>query len=281
MTDNNTANSSAGSGKRYNVSEFSKLCGIPKDTLLYYDRIDLVKPSRNPQNGYRTYSFDQLFEISFLQQLKATGTPLANIKQFQCSPSISRLDAIVCESQTRLDAQLANLLQAQEALQASKILIDDFQTHPTDQLFFKEIPARRYVASADPFSVDDDGMRFPVQLYRLMEQCTQNGTTFRKLMSEALFPEAFQEKRWHESRATLRIFSGPHAEGELEAPAGTYASFNTVRSYRQVPETYRQIARLLDQEGLRAQGPLFQTAVSPVRGLGQPFPMHFTVLAEG
>ncbi len=266
--------------QQYSVGEFSRLCGVPKDTLLYYDRIGLLKPSRNPSNSYRSYSFDQLFEVSFLQQLKATGASLADIKAYESDPSIDRLETIVNESQARLDIKLAQLARAQEALRQSKILVDDYKSHSVDQLFFKEIPERRYAVSNLPFSAADNGSRFPVQLHQLMETCTQAGATFRLLLSEALFPDALAAGDWHASRATLRISSGPHIDEEFLAPAGTYASFNTERTYQQMPETYHQIAHLLKHQGLEPHGPIFQTAVSPLCEPGQAFPMHFTVLVE-
>ena len=39
------------------TAAFAALCGVKKDTLLHYDRIGLLKPSRVGENGYRYYDF--------------------------------------------------------------------------------------------------------------------------------------------------------------------------------------------------------------------------------
>lgn len=46
--------------KRYTIGEVSRITGVSKDTLRFYDKIDLFKPSFvDPQNGYRYYTYDQ------------------------------------------------------------------------------------------------------------------------------------------------------------------------------------------------------------------------------
>lgn len=48
--------------KTFSTGEFAKLLEINKDTLLYYDKIDLFKPAGTHPNGYRYYTFEQ-FEL--------------------------------------------------------------------------------------------------------------------------------------------------------------------------------------------------------------------------
>lgn len=45
----------------FTTGEFARLCNIRKDTLFYYDEIDLLKPEIIQDNGYRYYSANQLF----------------------------------------------------------------------------------------------------------------------------------------------------------------------------------------------------------------------------
>lgn len=58
-----------GSEKLYKVAEFARLCGLPKDTVLYYDRIGLLRPAKVGSNGYRYYTFDRLFTASLIESL--------------------------------------------------------------------------------------------------------------------------------------------------------------------------------------------------------------------
>ena len=50
----------------YSIKELSKLAGVSTRTLRYYDQIDLLKPSRITEAGYRYYGQE---EVAVLQQI--------------------------------------------------------------------------------------------------------------------------------------------------------------------------------------------------------------------
>ena len=62
------------------ISDFAKLMGISRQTLLYYDRIGLFKPVKTLDNGYRLYSRNQINVISLISMLSEMGVPLKKIK---------------------------------------------------------------------------------------------------------------------------------------------------------------------------------------------------------
>ena len=52
------------------ISEMAKYAGISRRTLIYYDQIDLFKPAKVGENGYRYYGIDQYFELDVILLLK-------------------------------------------------------------------------------------------------------------------------------------------------------------------------------------------------------------------
>ena len=53
--------------KKYTVGEVSRITGVSKDTLRFYDKINLFKPSLvDPVNGYRYYTYDQFWKIDII-----------------------------------------------------------------------------------------------------------------------------------------------------------------------------------------------------------------------
>lgn len=66
----------------FSAGELAKYQGISKQTLLFYDKIGLFKPSyTNPENGYRYYSADQLDYLDTIIIMKKIGFSLNEIKQ--------------------------------------------------------------------------------------------------------------------------------------------------------------------------------------------------------
>ncbi len=66
----------------FSAGELAKLQNISKQTLLYYDKIGLFKPSYiNPENGYRYYSAEQLDYLDTILIMKKIGFSLNAIQQ--------------------------------------------------------------------------------------------------------------------------------------------------------------------------------------------------------
>ena len=66
--------------KYLSISKMAKIHNISRQTLIYYDKIDLFKPTQVDENGYRYYSPSQ---IPFLREvcfLKSVGVKLKDIK---------------------------------------------------------------------------------------------------------------------------------------------------------------------------------------------------------
>ena len=57
----------------YSIQELSRLSGVTTRTLRWYDQIDLLKPSRVAESGYRYYSeteVDRLQDIGFTRNTR-------------------------------------------------------------------------------------------------------------------------------------------------------------------------------------------------------------------
>lgn len=80
--------------KTFSTGEFAKLVEVKKDTLLYYDQIDLLKPAGTFANGYRYYTFDQFDQFVAIQSLRAVNVPIKNIKAYFNEPNIKDLQQL-------------------------------------------------------------------------------------------------------------------------------------------------------------------------------------------
>lgn len=64
----------------YSIKDLSEIAGITTRTLRYYDEIDILKPAKISDSGYRIYSDN---EVDLLQQIlfyKELGLDLKTIK---------------------------------------------------------------------------------------------------------------------------------------------------------------------------------------------------------
>lgn len=61
------------------VNALAKQSDVPLDTIRYYTRIGLLKPFRNPRNGYKVYQSTDAVRVRFIRAAKDLGFTLAEI----------------------------------------------------------------------------------------------------------------------------------------------------------------------------------------------------------
>ena len=66
----------------------SKLFNITAETLRHYDRIGLLNPIVNEENGYRYYSIKEMEKLDLILDAKYLEIPLSNIKDVISNDSI-------------------------------------------------------------------------------------------------------------------------------------------------------------------------------------------------
>lgn len=114
------------------IGEFAKACGIPISMLRYYDKCELLSPVHTDKfTGYRYYGNEQLAICRHIQELKAAGFSLEEIKKLFTADSEER--GHLFEKKKRL---LTERLKKLEALQKTMIGAD-FMSIP-EEIILKE-----------------------------------------------------------------------------------------------------------------------------------------------
>lgn len=71
------------------IHEISKLLNVNHETVRMYRKKGLLKPVRNPKNGYYEYTDDDLFSLFFIRKLRGANLSLHTISQIFAPKSIS------------------------------------------------------------------------------------------------------------------------------------------------------------------------------------------------
>ncbi|MFT3868981.1 MAG: MerR family transcriptional regulator [Nibricoccus sp.] len=98
------------------ISAIGKKFGLSRSTLLYYDRLNLVRPTYRTAAGYRLYSTEDESRLRRICRYRQTGLPLAAIKRLleDARPSRTRIAAALHRRLTELNHEIAALRRQQE-----------------------------------------------------------------------------------------------------------------------------------------------------------------------
>ena len=111
------------------INEVAKLANISRRTLHYYDKINLLSPSRKTENGYRIYSRQDLELLQQIMFFKEMDFTLVDIKKIVNASDYRKSDA--------LKKQREILLLKKNRLESLIKLIDK-TLNKNNKLSFKE-----------------------------------------------------------------------------------------------------------------------------------------------
>ncbi|HEY3439213.1 MAG TPA: MerR family transcriptional regulator [Paludibaculum sp.] len=89
------------------ITALARQHGLSRATLLYYDRLGLLKPSARLANGYRRYTAKDAARLSQICLYRQTGLPLADIRKLLDKPHkdlAAALERQLSELATQIEA---------------------------------------------------------------------------------------------------------------------------------------------------------------------------------
>lgn len=98
------------------ISEMAKLYGITRQTLIYYDEIDLFKPVHVDAKGYRYYSRRQIPHLREICFLKSIGVSLKDVLEHFNERSADKEIQLLQRQRVRVMQDMAWLSKLREAI---------------------------------------------------------------------------------------------------------------------------------------------------------------------
>lgn len=96
--------------KYYKIGEMSKIYDIGKDSLIYYEELEIIKPIRD-NNGYRLYDISNAWELNLIKELRELNIPMKRIKEYLENRDLESTKKILKEEMKIIDNELAKLMR--------------------------------------------------------------------------------------------------------------------------------------------------------------------------
>lgn len=133
--------------KLLSISEFAKAAGTTRRTLIFYDQKGIFRPQKIADNGYRYYSYGQLYEIGFILGLRDLGLSVEEIKDYLSDDSSDALNKKLIPLKQKVEQRIKNLQQILAILEQKES--DNTQLKNTDFYVAKKcfLPERQFWCS--------------------------------------------------------------------------------------------------------------------------------------
>ena len=93
----------------YKIGEISKIYGIGRDSLMYYEDIGILKPFRY-KNGYRMYKLSDIWRLNLIKELRSLNFPMKKIKEYLDDRNIESTKEILNKEIILIDEKIEELL---------------------------------------------------------------------------------------------------------------------------------------------------------------------------
>ena len=222
----------------FTVKQLADVAGVSARTLHYYDEIGLLKPARDPGNGYRIYAYPALLRLQQILFLRELGFSLDDIQTILDQPGFDLLPALEQHRQTLKERQerLEHLLLTVERTilhlrgsieMESKELFEGFSAEKQKE--YEEEIRQRYGEENLRVSRQRWGSYSEEKKRQIMEE---GGVNYQALVAAMPYGPASPQAqegvaRWHQH---LRYFNEPTTEvllglGDLYNEDPRFAAF--------------------------------------------------------
>jgi len=114
------------------VKELATSAGVNPDTVRFYTREGLLKPSRNPDNNYQHYDAEDLRRLRFARKARQLGFSLPEVRQIldQADDHHSPCPMVRDVFQQRLEEVEQEIVELQQLHKRMKTALDTWQDMP-------------------------------------------------------------------------------------------------------------------------------------------------------
>jgi DNA-binding transcriptional MerR regulator len=133
------------------IGSFAKQFGLSRGTLLYYDRIGLLKPAGSSEAGYRLYGERELARMQRIDAFRQAGLQLTVIRAILEDESENRVSVA-------LEQRLAELNGEVRQLRAQQRLVVELLRRQGAQATAQNVDVEQWVAMLSEAGIDEQGL---------------------------------------------------------------------------------------------------------------------------
>lgn len=229
------------------AGEMAKLHGISKQTLQYYDRIDLLKPREiGETNQYRYYTLDQFEELEVILSLKELGMKLQEIKRYLKNSSINERMKQLESQETAIRERIGQLERTGSRLKSIMSSLKTSMSITPFEMGIKRLN-KRYIR-VEP-------VQPPFEWYDL-EIAIKKIITGSKQGADMLWSDfmVFVEIGGNEQEIFKKVALELNHISPESIPGGEYAYLYHKGSYERLAASWSRLFEYIDNSGFQVAG---------------------------
>ncbi|MFP7733323.1 MerR family transcriptional regulator [Priestia aryabhattai] len=239
--------------KTLTTGEFASYVGVKKDTLFYYDRINLFKPAGKLSNGYRYYTYDQIKTFSTLQSLRKLGVSIEELKEYLSSQNTHKFVEMANQQTILVEKEIEKLIQIQRFFKQIISTEEEIRGVEIGKVYIQKVEKKHIHLSNEN---SNEGMN-------TVEEWSEQYRHFGKqiglhvpvpigslLTKNTLIQEKFER--------VDHLFSYSDLKTGHSRPEGLYAIYYHEGPYKNIESSYLYVTNFIKSEGYSIVGHAYE-----------------------
>ena len=109
---------------RFLIGEVSEYLGVSRDTLRYYDKDNILKPSIIGKNGYRYYTIEDIIKLSYVIAFREINISIKEIKDIINNCTLEQLKKVLQDKESGIDNKILELKKLKKTVSNFKYDIE-------------------------------------------------------------------------------------------------------------------------------------------------------------
>ena len=245
----------------YSISELAKYFNISNQTLHFYDKIGLLKPTYvNPQTGYRYYNQEQFNKMFTIIELKNIGFSLDEIAEIQKNRDLSSMESLIMRNHDILTRKIEEL---EEIKNRTEYYLDVIEAskHPrkASDIRLEHMPSRKMFYVRVDFSINELSKYVEITYKSYVKASGLSGGLLKKTpMGKMVFTmdeSSLRNKKFkYYSGIGLTVPDDTEHRSVIELKESLYAIAKHIGSYDSLPQTYRKLISYIEENGYEISG---------------------------
>ncbi len=244
--------------KNFTISEAAKLSNVTRQTLIYYDKIGLLKPDVIEENGYRYYTMSQVETVKIINMLKTFGIPLKEIKGYLDKKNKDELLELFSSIKIKMKERITEAEGYLNALDRKEEVIEEsLLVKKPDIVFLEELQERR-IFKEGAYKNQSNHFQRAYNFEKELQKKKLLGITMESIVEKSLINKNYNNEI---SSFCVTVDSNLTDERVEIFPGGLYVSTYNQGPYRTSAKAYKRLIKFIEENNLEVDGDAFETVV--------------------
>ncbi|GAA0069565.1 MerR family transcriptional regulator [Clostridium sardiniense] len=249
--------------KYLTISEFGRLCGVTRKTLIFYDKEGVFSPSYRDKNGYRYYSLKQYDTFNLILDLRKIGVTLEDIKLYLDERAPEKCIDLLQEENKKIQKKIEELNLISKVINNKiKLTKEGIEEINNLDVSIEEREEEYMLYSRIESNNQKDLMK---DLTNFVNYCNEEGIDYGYSIGATVSKESILNKKFTACDKFFVNVSDEYKKYKearlLIKPKGLYAIINHRGDYYCTDKSYEKLLEYIDANEYRICGESYENSL--------------------